>query len=125
MDDGSNPYDVLGISRQASTSEIRKAWLGLSKKYHPDKAKTEEEIRFNTIMMFKVNEAYELLSDETKRREYDEGVQKKATMTKIQWINCPSGRAYNQQNYEEDPKPRTGSFGSSLPRTCQVNFFLL
>lgn len=74
MDDGSNPYDVLGVSPQATTRDIRKAWLGLSRRYHPDKAKTEKEIRHNTVLMFKINEAYELLSDEAKRREYDRGV---------------------------------------------------
>jgi curved DNA-binding protein CbpA len=108
MDDGSDPYDVLGISRQASTSDIRKAWLALSKKYHPDKAKTEEEIRRNTIMMFKVNEAYELLFDEAKRREYDEGV---SDDDEDSVDKGPSGRAYNEQNYEEAPKAKPDHLG--------------
>jgi curved DNA-binding protein CbpA len=108
MDDRSDPYDVLGISRQASTSDIRKAWLALSKKYHPDKAKTEEEIRRNTIMMFKVNEAYELLFDEAKRREYDEGV---SDDDEDSVDKGPSGRAYNEQNYEEAPKAKPDHLG--------------
>lgn len=60
-------YDVLGISQNASQSEIKKAFRILARKYHPDVNKTDEaEKKFKEI-----NEAYEVLSDDQKRSNYD------------------------------------------------------
>ncbi len=61
-------YEVLGISKGASNDEIKKAYRRLAKKYHPD-VSTEE----NAIEKFKeVQEAYEVLSDDSKRAQYDQ-----------------------------------------------------
>ncbi|MCF7926065.1 MAG: molecular chaperone DnaJ [Candidatus Izimaplasma sp.] len=61
-------YDVLGISKDASDTEIKKAYRKLAKKYHPD-VSTEE----NSEAKFKeVQEAYEVLSDSQKRSKYDQ-----------------------------------------------------
>lgn len=60
-------YEVLGVSRDASAEEIRKAYRRLARQYHPDVNKSPEaEARFKEI-----NEAYEVLSDEEKRAAYD------------------------------------------------------
>src|SRR5690242_19875317 len=60
-------YEVLGVARNASEDEIKKAFRGLARKYHPDvnKDKGAEE-RFKEI-----NEAYEVLGDAQKRQTYD------------------------------------------------------
>lgn len=58
-------YDLLGVSRHASDSEIKKAYRKLAKEYHPDKNPTEGE-RFKEISF-----AYEVLSDSKKREIYD------------------------------------------------------
>jgi curved DNA-binding protein len=62
-------YDVLGVSKTASQDEIRKAHRKLVRQYHPDvnKGSTKTEDKFK-----EVQEAYDVLSDETKRRNYDE-----------------------------------------------------
>ncbi|MGA2139646.1 MAG: DnaJ domain-containing protein, partial [Verrucomicrobiia bacterium] len=62
-------YDVLGVARNASDAEIKKAFRTLARKYHPDvaKDKTTAEEKFKEI-----NEANEVLSDPEKRRKYDE-----------------------------------------------------
>lgn len=60
-------YETLGVPKTASNDEIKKAYRGLSLKYHPDRNNTPEakdKIR-------KVNEAYETLGDSNKRKEYD------------------------------------------------------
>ena len=62
-------YDVLGASRGASTDEIRKSYRKLAKKYHPDMnpgdKKAEEKFK-------EITAAHEVLSDEKKRKLYDE-----------------------------------------------------
>ena len=62
-------YDVLGVGKSADATEIKKAYRKLAMKYHPDKnpGDKEAEEKFKEI-----NEAYEVLSDETKRRNYDQ-----------------------------------------------------
>jgi len=60
-------YDVLGVRRDASAEEIRRAYRRLARQYHPDVNKDPEaEERFKEI-----NEAYEVLSDEQRRAAYD------------------------------------------------------
>ncbi len=62
-------YDVLGVSKNASQDDLRKAWLALARKYHPDKTGghkgSEEKLKV-------VNEAYDTLKRPEKRKQYDE-----------------------------------------------------
>ena len=62
-------YETLGLSRNATDDEIKKAYRKLSRKYHPDLAGPEFEDKFK-----EVNTAYEVLSDPDKRSMYDQGV---------------------------------------------------
>ncbi len=60
-------YDVLGVSRDASTEDVKKAFRKLAFQYHPDRNRDD-----GASEKFKeVNEAYEVLSDENKRAAYD------------------------------------------------------
>jgi molecular chaperone DnaJ len=59
-------YKILGVSRNASQEEIKKAFRRLAHQYHPDKGKGNEE-KFKEI-----NEAYQVLSDPQKRAQYDQ-----------------------------------------------------
>jgi DnaJ family protein B protein 4 len=63
----SNHYETLGLSQDAGDMEIKKAYRTLSLKYHPDRNPSEEAKE----MIQKVNEAYEILGDKNKRKQYD------------------------------------------------------
>lgn len=99
-------YDILEVSRKASKEIIEKAYKTLAKKYHPDvqsvanKASAEE-------MMKKINHAYNVLSDDEKRREYDrqleeQEVQKEQEERTIHdysaYKNNSENTNYNNQN---------------------------
>lgn len=62
-------YDILEISENASDEIVRSAYKALAKKYHPDVYSGSKEEA--TRRMAEINEAYSVLSDMTKRREYD------------------------------------------------------
>ena len=62
-------YEVLGVDRNASDAEIKRAYRKLAKKYHPDMnpGDKEAEAKFK-----EVTEAYEVLSDSEKKAQYDQ-----------------------------------------------------
>src|SRR3954447_26751290 len=63
-----NPYETLGLAKNASADEIKKAYRKLARQYHPDKnpGDSAAEERFKEIQ-----NAYDLLSDAEKREQYD------------------------------------------------------
>ncbi len=93
-------YDVLGVARDASDEEIKKAFRKLAHKYHPDvaKDKTTGEAKFKEI-----NEANEVLSDPEKRRKYDE-------------------LGANWNHPERQPAPPQGGFGGGYEEASEFHF---
>ncbi|PGH09246.1 chaperone DnaJ [Polytolypa hystricis UAMH7299] len=86
-----NPYDVLGVKKDASAAEIKKAYYGLAKKYHPDTNKdASAKERFT-----EAQSAYETLSDPEKKQAYDR-----------------FGAAAFDQNGGFDPNAAGGPFGA-------------
>ena len=66
MADKRDYYEVLGVNKNASDDEIKKAFRKAAVKYHPDK-EGGDEAKFK-----EVNEAYEVLKDKQKRQRYDQ-----------------------------------------------------
>ena len=62
-----DPYQILGVDKNASEQDIKRAFRQLSLQYHPDRNASEEA----KTKIVEVNNAYEILSDAEKRRQYD------------------------------------------------------
>ena len=60
-------YEILGVSKTATDEEIKRAFRKLAKEYHPDNKQTGDEAKFK-----EVGEAYAILSDPAKRKQYDQ-----------------------------------------------------
>lgn len=104
-------YEVLGISRTASPSEIKKAFKSLALQHHPDKV--SEDIREEAEIKFKnISQAYEVLIDETERQYYDRVFFEGGGSSDF---FGDTGDAY--RNFEADDFAQFfGNFGSNGPR---------
>ena len=67
-----NYYDVLQISKSATTEDIKKSYRKLALEWHPDKNPEQQEIA--TTKFKQISEAYEILSDCEKRRQFDNDI---------------------------------------------------
>jgi DnaJ-class molecular chaperone len=83
-----NPYDVLGVKKDAKDEEIRRVYRNLAKKFHPDlnPGNKQAEARFKEIAS-----AYDLLSDKEKRARFDRG--------EIDESGAEKPRAYSYQDF--------------------------
>lgn len=61
-------YDILGVSKTSKPEDIKRAYRSLSLKYHPDRNPSDKDAKFK---FQKINEAYETLGNDEKRRNYD------------------------------------------------------
>lgn len=95
-------YEVLEVSENASEEVIEKAYKVLAKKYHPD-LQSEANKKSAENKMKKINEAYDVLGNEEKRKEYDKTLEQQRREEKLkQEMELERQRLekeeYNQQN---------------------------
>ncbi len=99
-------YKVLEVDRKASIDVIEKAYKVLAKKNHPDLQSTQEAKKQAEEKIKKINEAYEILKDEEKRRKYDlelEQEEKRNTINNTNYNNSGvNGVTYNKVNYNRN-----------------------
>ncbi|HEY4342784.1 MAG TPA: DnaJ C-terminal domain-containing protein [Parvibaculum sp.] len=117
MDD---PYETLGVKRDASADEIRSAYRKLAKLHHPDlnPGKKEAEERFKTV-----SAAYDLLSDKDKRARFDRGEIDASGAEKPPERNfyrdfgdAPGGGKYRAGSASFDPDDLSSIFGEAFGR---------
>src|SRR3954462_9330783 len=65
-----DPYEVLGVQRDASAAAIKSAYRKLAKKYHPDANKNDPK---SATRFAELNSANEIIGDEDKRKQFDRG----------------------------------------------------
>jgi len=71
MSSNTDYYNILGVSKNASEDDIKKAYRKLAREHHPDMVKDSD--KSSAERKFKeINEAYQVLSDSTKRKQYDQ-----------------------------------------------------
>ncbi|RMG76946.1 MAG: J domain-containing protein [Bacteroidetes bacterium] len=110
-------YKILGVDKNATKDEIKKAYKKLAKKYHPDRnpGNKEAETKFKEI-----NEAYEVLSDDEKRQKYDtlgenwRNFQQSGGQGGFDWSQWTAGNdGGSYYYYEGDPSDIFGESGFS------------
>ncbi|MCR5740845.1 MAG: DnaJ domain-containing protein [Gammaproteobacteria bacterium] len=89
-----NYYDILGINKDATQDEIKKAYRNLASKYHPDVSKDPKA----TEKMSMINEAYDTLKDPQKRADYDQ-----YGMNDYASFNSDSNTTYERYYYNYNP----------------------
>lgn len=94
-------YAILQINKAASGEVIKAAYKALVKKYHPDNCNEQEMA--NTEKVAELNEAYETLSDEKKRKDYDAQYQSTDTQKSMQY-QTPSQTGTRSEKQNSSPK---------------------
>ena len=97
-----NLYEILEVSEKASKEVIEKAYHVLAKKYHPD---LQQEVQKQEAekKMKQINEAYEILSDEEKRKEYDITLEQERQMQKQQELQKLQRQKEESKSQVEKP----------------------
>jgi len=103
----SNLYEILEVSEKASKEVIEKAYRVLAKKYHPDLQKQEEKQSAEKKMK-QINEAYDILSDEVKRREYDKTLAEEREREKQRQSQMNNNETRNRA-YQENKKQESNT----------------
>jgi curved DNA-binding protein CbpA len=117
MDKGDDPYQILGVSVDASASEIKKAYRKMALKYHPDKSPDPA----HNALFIKVSNAYEILSDEEAKENYNLRQRKGATGFDPNMIyeKTPgsSGNASTPTSSTSRPSPSSSSSSTKQRQT--------
>ena len=101
-------YDVLGISKTADAQEIKKAYRKQALKFHPDRNPDDKE---SEQKFKKISEAYEVLSDENKRKTYDQYGEEAVQGASMGGMGGMGGAGFSSM--EEALRTFMGAFGGS------------
>ena len=94
-------YEILEVSEKASNEIIEKAYKTLAKKYHPDLQPDQAQKAKASEKMKKINEAYSTLSDDAKRKEYDEKLE--AERKRLEYLKQQKMQEQYKSNSNSNP----------------------
>lgn len=126
-----NYYEILEVNQRASKEVIEKAYKVLVKKYHPDLYSGEKQ-QYAEKKIKEINEAYNILSDEFLKEQYDNELEKqeieyRQNMYQVQRIQQESKNNNSQAKQEEEipleqrmQKHKVGSLGAIIELTKQL-----
>lgn len=114
MDANDDPYEILGLSRDATEADIKKAYRKLALKNHPDKQTTEEEREKANAVFAKISNAYQILSDNDLRRKYE-------CRKKKEEFSAQSPRRARTRHYKV-PREETNSLNAPFSPSPKASF---
>ncbi|CAD6442689.1 0cd44752-5bae-4981-9969-03ba99229e4e-CDS [Sclerotinia trifoliorum] len=123
-----DPYKILGVEKDATLPQIRLAHRKLVLQCHPDKVQDPKLKAIKVDEFQKVQEAYEILSDVSRRSEYDQTVKLQKLKEELNKTSAsaststPTPASSSSKAYEYNVRtaePRTPAYSSSYPKTTQ------
>jgi len=100
-------YSILGVGQKASEEDVKKAYKALAKKWHPDKNPNNQEVA--TRKFKEVSEAYQVLGDSVKRKEYDRGGDRNGSQSQSSNGNRRRHGEQESKHAWSDPQEDLGS----------------
>lgn len=126
--EGNNYYEVLGVRIDATTDEIKSAYLELANTLHPDRLGTmPEHIRERAeAILKKVNVAYGVLSNEARRKEYDRS-RYPTTGSIPHFSQSTSAKTFFKKRKSPKPEvvPKTVDINNAFPYVPQRTYFII
>ena len=116
MADRIDYYQVLGVPRNASQSEIRNAYRKLAKDHHPDRP-GGSQVEFNRLQ-----EAHDVLSDPNRRRQHDEALDLAHAADQLAGLNLDFGSLDDELSQKRQERESRGSGGPSLGERLRNRF---
>ena len=106
-------YDLLEVEENASKEEIEESYKRLILEYHQDPNLSEEENKENEMILNKLKIAYEILSNDEKRKKYDNDLSKKRAEDLIKNVSVKSSETSNSNGVEINEKEETNKKSSN------------
>ncbi len=120
---GQNHFQVLGVNATTTTAELKKTYFRLAKRYHPDRHLEPEMADLKDLLealFARISDAYQTLSNEDKRREYEKPSAKTVAATS----QYEEKRAEDYvENYAEKTKSAVAYFNAGMKEFSQGNFW--
>lgn len=114
-----NYYEILGVSPDASQAEIKKSFRNLALQHHPDKNKNSEESKQKFM---RIIEAYEVLSDEQARKNFDNNTLQKRGTGKRWTPSADIGKVYSYEELKRRYRPSSNVGGGMWDISEKANF---
>jgi curved DNA-binding protein CbpA len=117
MNKGEDPFEILGVGKSATESEIKKSYRKLALKHHPDKQTSDEDREKCHHIFARLAAAYEVLTDDELRKKYD-NTPKSTTASKTA---APSKASKTEKKQESSSPPKSKS---DTTKKSQSNAFV-